>query len=143
MDRPTSAPRTGRESRSWTMGPPAEASFPPPSSSTMSAMSGFFHVSDRNSVMFPRIPGIARAPTSQADYDVSGRVHHPRWNANPDSDDLATEFTRGGPKPRTSSLATETGLNALICHVLPRQAVHSAHSAATRFNSRNASSISR
>jgi hypothetical protein len=63
---------------------------------------GFFHVTDRKSVMFPSDSGSCAAGIlSDAEkYHAAVAYSRPRWNADPDSDDVATEFARGGRRPR-------------------------------------------
>jgi hypothetical protein len=62
---------------------------------------GFFHVSDQNSVMFPVDSGSC-APGILSDaerYHAAVAYSRPRWNADPDTDNVATEFSRGGRRP--------------------------------------------
>jgi len=62
---------------------------------------GFYHVDDRNAVMFPLDSGSC-APGILSDrerYHAAVAYSRPRMNADPDTDDVATEFARGGPKP--------------------------------------------
>jgi hypothetical protein len=57
---------------------------------------GFFHVGDRNSVMYPYVPGNCPAGTLSANerYHSALAYGRARWNADPDSDDPGAEMAR-------------------------------------------------
>jgi hypothetical protein len=62
---------------------------------------GFWHVSDRNSVMYPTDSGSC-APGQLSDaerYHASVAYSRPRLNADPDADDPQTAFVQSGPRP--------------------------------------------
>jgi len=62
---------------------------------------GYFHVPDPKAVMYPTDSGSCAAGilSEQERYHAAVAYSRPRWNADPDSDDLATEFARGGRRP--------------------------------------------